>query len=1176
MVAKVKRGRRGEFLDSFHASERFLLTPDRARGAAGILDGVGQSGEPVLIRTWPSGGNEDLRDIWRNELRVLHRLGGAPGAEEYIARLVDAAEDSRGFHIVLATGQRRPIATLLERSRPGTADWLRTRSAPSGRRHLWRNLRRVAVGLEILHNQGLLHCNLDAWSVLSTGGSEPDFQLTGFEWSMRLMGEVDRKRQQRNGEKGALSFLDDWAAFARFAMILLNAKPERIEDHKLAAHQVSENLSAEEVGLLRELIFPGSLSQIDGEYVCRRIDGIARDLENAAAADEPRYALVLNLSVDSGLSRAIRDASDLTIETGDIEAQRQFVAGDLSDDPRVLGIGEATDFRLVLRGQQLAYHLRQYVLPRAGTPTWEFAACDNASLVDAWGGKIVSTYSLPPSALNLITMGEAREKSQRLRGRVLNWNRISASLTRDAPRRPSREMRTHHGLVLLHAVELALASADAFPVTADTSLQNTIEGEQLLRLKVQPDPDRDLLSSTLGLRPLAERLVDLVERDAVSDDEGWLLTDTRTLGRRTATDVELQFDSIGSQDGEIAFVFRITSQGLTPPTSGLLVPGGFQGLLTQFRRRAHALAALAGHTELLRMLADPRARLVDTHEAVADDQALSRLDPAKQTALREMVGILPIYLVQGPPGVGKTYLVRELVRRRLSEDPSARLLLTAQSHHAVDHLMNEISSELKSNGSRSLAVRCRSGEEREGGGDLDVRAQTQIQIEALENSELKDFVSKGLLKSLEDTRGSERRDGAKSTRADRRALDSLIMRAANLVFATTNSGDLERLVDERGQFDWTIIEEAGKATGGELLMPLLLSHRRLMIGDHKQLAPFGAEKFQALLGDPAKLREALVLALELVERPLKQGITEEVLELFDEDNEQVFAELCTEALRVLFLFETMIEGEISRQRKSSAPARRIARILDIQHRMHPAIAHLVSECFYGGELKTAEDAASKFYSNRCPVWSRDEKILPNTPIVVVDMPYQQSTVGKRYLEQYPRFSNPEEVDVVKGILRSLRGEPVEAVLPSLAVLSPYARQVSRLWNELRDDKKASSALDSFRPVGRKDAWCSTVDAFQGNEADAIIISLVRNNHHASLRGALGFLSDPRRMNVLLSRARWRLYIVTSLEFLETVVTPLGVAPAPDAEFLRRFLAILRSSKDVSIIKADALASGGVK
>ncbi len=48
----------------------------------------------------------------------------------------------------------------------------------------------------------------------------------------------------------------------------------------------------------------------------------------------------------------------------------------------------------------------------------------------------------------------------------------------------------------------------------------------------------------------------------------------------------------------------------------------------------------------------------------------------------------------------------------------------------------------------------------------------------------------------------------------------MILRAANLVFATTNSYAVERLIEERGLFDWTIVEEAGKATGlGRVLAP---------------------------------------------------------------------------------------------------------------------------------------------------------------------------------------------------------------------------------------------------------------------------------------------------------------------------------------------------------------------
>ncbi|WP_252405707.1 AAA domain-containing protein, partial [Escherichia coli] len=52
-----------------------------------------------------------------------------------------------------------------------------------------------------------------------------------------------------------------------------------------------------------------------------------------------------------------------------------------------------------------------------------------------------------------------------------------------------------------------------------------------------------------------------------------------------------------------------------------------------------------------------------------------------------------------------------------------------------------------------------------------------------------------------------------------------MLRSANLVFSTTNSSDLEKLISSSSDFDWSIVEEAGRATGTELIAPMILSHR---------------------------------------------------------------------------------------------------------------------------------------------------------------------------------------------------------------------------------------------------------------------------------------------------------------------------------------------------------------
>jgi hypothetical protein len=71
----------------------------------------------------------------------------------------------------------------------------------------------------------------------------------------------------------------------------------------------------------------------------------------------------------------------------------------------------------------------------------------------------------------------------------------------------------------------------------------------------------------------------------------------------------------------------------------------------------------------------------------------------------------------------------------------------------------------------------------------------------------------------------------------------------------------------------------------------------------------------------------------------------------------------------------------------------------------------------------------------------------------------------------------------------------------------------------------------------------TVDSFQGSEADLVIVSLVRNNRRSG-SAALGFLNKAHRMNVLLSRAKWQLVLVGSLQFMQTHARRYGGGASP--------------------------------
>lgn len=387
--------------------------------------------------------------------------------------------------------------------------------------------------------------------------------------------------------------------------------------------------------------------------------------------------------------------------------------------------------------------------------------------------------------------------------------------------------------------------------------------------------------------------------------------------------------------------------------------------------------------------------------------------------------------------------------------------------------------------------------------------------------------------------------------AEGRAFEGMILRAANLVFATTNSAAVERLLEERSLFDWTIVEEAGKATGGELLSPLLLSHRRLMIGDHKQLPPFGADKMARLLSSPESVKTAVTTAQDLISRYLKDPGIEEVFEDVEAASDD-FGRLCSDTLRVLTLFETMVEAELTRKPRAT-PLRPIARRLDEQHRMHPAIARIVSKCFYGGDLTTNPDKAKEYGKKDPPFGSANPALLPDVPIVFVDMPYVRAERGYKGGDRAPAWSNRDEVKAALQALALLQPAP-EGEKPSLAVLSPYREQVKLLQQGLTSQMTGPLAhIKDFQPAVGGSDYCGTVDSFQGDQADGVLISMVRNNGHASPSKALGFLRDDRRMNVLLSRAKWRMIIVGSLAFYRNIVELSSAIPDADVGFLKRFL-----------------------
>ena len=169
-----------------------------------------------------------------------------------------------------------------------------------------------------------------------------------------------------------------------------------------------------------------------------------------------------------------------------------------------------------------------------------------------------------------------------------------------------------------------------------------------------------------------------------------------------------------------------------------------------------------------------------------------------------------------------------------------------------------------------------------------------------------------------------------------------------------------------------------------------------------------------------------------------------------------------------------------------------SRLLSVQYRMHEKIMRWSSDTFYDGRV---EAAATVRTHRLADVPYIEENELTASSLVLWD------TAGCDHDEEEDGASrvNAGEVNVVSAHIARL----IEAGVPErdIAVISPYRAQVKRL----------RAALDETAP----EVEIGTVDGFQGREKEAVLISMARSNR----RGEVGFLAEPRRMNVAVTRAR---------------------------------------------------------
>ena len=266
-----------------------------------------------------------------------------------------------------------------------------------------------------------------------------------------------------------------------------------------------------------------------------------------------------------------------------------------------------------------------------------------------------------------------------------------------------------------------------------------------------------------------------------------------------------------------------------------------------------------------------------------------------------------------------------------------------------------------------------------------------------------------------------------------------VMSHASVVLAT-NAGAADRHMRNAGDFDVVVIDEAAQALEVSCWIPILRAKKAVLAGDHCQLPPTVTSAAAA-----------------------KGGLA-------------------------TTLFDRM------RRRHPQC-----VHMLDVQYRMHAAIAQWSSVALYEGRLASAPEVAAH---RLCHLSQVEEGEETQSAMMVIDT--AGCEMGEQKDEAGSTFNEGEAMVVQAHVERLLAaGLPQAAV----AVITPYNAQVAVLRNKL---KPLYPAVE----IG-------SVDGFQGREKEAVVLSLVRSNASREV----GFLAEDRRLNVAITRARRHVALV---------------------------------------------------
>ena len=444
------------------------------------------------------------------------------------------------------------------------------------------------------------------------------------------------------------------------------------------------------------------------------------------------------------------------------------------------------------------------------------------------------------------------------------------------------------------------------------------------------------------------------------------------------------------------------------------------------------------------------------------------LNPTQERAVNEVLWAKDVAIVHGPPGTGKTTTLVEAINETLMRE--SQVLVCAQSNMAVDWISEKLVD-------RGINV-------------LRIGNPTRVNDKMLGFTYERRFESHpdypqlwAIRKAIRELR-KNRKKGSENYH---QKMDRLKSRAAEIelrinaelfgearVIACTLVGSAHHLL-EGMKFGTLFIDEAAQALEAACWIPMKRASRVILAGDHCQLPP------------TVKSIAAL-----------RAGLGKTLMERIAENKPEVVT------------------------------------LLKIQYRMNDEIMRFSSDWFYGGKVESApqikyrsvldydhpitwidtsnEENQITIEGEDAPEDSASASSSVSAANQNSDLNFKEQFVG----ESFGRINKAEAELTLLTLAEYFTKLSKRRVLEEridVGIISPYRAQVQYL-------KKLIKKYEFFKPY-RRLISVNTVDGFQGQERDVILISLVRSNDE----GQIGFLKDLRRMNVAMTRARMKLIIL---------------------------------------------------